>query len=228
MALLEGGKRLQLDCGRVYFDKDGVAYGSVTQTLKGFKPKVSQWAGWQAKLGTLCHLDISRRYKDQPIEELFFYDVQQAEIFAGLRNFRRMWSAIKIPVDSVIAVEMALSFKGEGKDEGVRYAGTGDIVFEREGLTYFGDIKTGNYYDTYPLQMAAYYQAAKELYEIDKIVILQCDVNLERNPERKPQLYIYDPEEMVPYVAQFNIMSKQYNKLLEAWIKVYQEDVENV
>lgn len=215
MPIFKGSQKM-LECGRIYFEGD-IPYGSVTNILNGFRPKVSNWVHDQARIGTLCHLDISRRYKVPEIIDLPIWTTEQVEVFAQLRSFRCMWKRLNIK--NVIDVEVPIKFVGEIDGEEFRYAGTTDIIYKKDDILYLADIKTGDVYDYFPCQLAAYYQAAKDLYDIEKVAILHCDLNLDRNPGKTSKVIEYDVKELGKYIEEFNIKAVQFTKLLDSYLQ---------
>jgi hypothetical protein len=131
-----------------------------------------------------------------------------------------MWSKLEIkPID----VEIPIIYKDKS-NKYIRYSSRVDLVYEQDGYYVLSDIKTGNWYDHYPMQLAAAYQAIKDDYDIQRCSILRCDISLDRNPDAIPEIALFDIPAIEELIPEFNKMCIDYNKKLEQWIKTNGSD----
>ena len=211
MPILENSEYIYLPCGRFY--KSGKkTYGSVTSIISGFTPKKSTWVHDLAKVGTICHGQAAKEHIKVDIEEIMIWTIPQKEVYSAMRRFRCMWKKIN-RIINIKHVEIPVYYENGA----IKYGGRVDVIFEKDGLIYLGDIKTGNWYDHYPMQLAAYYQAAKDIYNIDKAAILHCDISLDRNPNSIPAFIDFSKRDMENLLPEFNDRCIKYNKLYNAW-----------
>jgi len=206
--------------GRVYKYR-GEYYPGITSVLNGFKIKKSDWVHDAAKIGTICHNDISKRRDGKAIDkEIMIWTVPQKEVYAAIRRFRQMWARINVtPIDVEIPIIYA-----DPDNKYIRYSSRIDLIYKQDGYGVLSDIKTGNWYDHYPMQLAAAYQAVKDEYDIQRCSILRCDINLDRNPDAIPEVILFDIPAIEELIPEFNKMCIEYNKLLEKWIANFKEE----
>jgi hypothetical protein len=187
--------------GRVYGFGDKY-YSSVTTILSGFNPNSQNFTNDYAQLGTRCHYEILGLYKDMEEPDIYYNRFSQQEVNAKLDMANDMWQTVD--VGNVIDVEMAV------RDDINCYAGRLDMITELAGKITMVDLKTGNYYAKYPLQIAAYCHAYNG--DVEQALIVRLDLNLDRNPDCEVDLIWYDRAQLDEYEAKFIEKCKKYNR----------------
>lgn len=176
--------------------------------------------------GTLIHYDcISRLIPDDPVtgdpvKELWGKDERSSvQVLEDTGEFERCerdrewvredaWPIIErvLDFDPVIDVEAFTV------NQSVGYAGQFDLLFEHDGDTVLGDIKTGKYvYDKNPLQLAAYAKAAP--IAVDRAVVIRI------NPDRQDWYLSFDDEwdkDIDEYYAKFCDLRDEIGDVTEA------------
>ena len=113
-----------------------------------------------------------------------------------------MWA--EVDVGNVIDVEMAV------RDDVYEYAGRLDMITEIDDKLTMVDLKTGNFYSKYPMQIAAYCRAYEG--DVEQALVVRLDLNLDRNPEKLADLIWYDREELDEHEAKFIEKAVQFHK----------------
>ena len=170
-------------------------------------------AGDAAKIGTLGHYvvlnGIAKKYLgmnlDIPGENPYWTEPE--EVSQKLDDIVAMWQQLEL--EKVVvgweAIEAAVWWEGELDGVVCAYAGRLDGVANFcDGKRRLVDIKTGDEYDSYALQMAAYVQAYEFVtrLSIDEVWILYLDVGgywnndtkvyTPRNVDRNPRVVVMD------------------------------------
>lgn len=193
--------------GRVYKFGDKV-YPSVSTILGGFNPHQQEWTNDFCTLGTRCHYEILGLYKEQEEPESIYSTFSRAEVNEKLDLAYEMWS--KVDVGDVIDVEMAVH------DDEYEYAGRLDMITEIDNKLTMVDLKTGNYYAKYPLQISAYCRAYEE--DVDQALVVRLDLNLNRNPDKLADLIWYSRAELDDYEKKFCEKAVQFHKDQQAYV----------
>ena len=205
-----------------YYCINGNFYPRVTSIFKGFTPiRKSKWAPDAATLGTMLHYLILSKYKAHKLPVTQIWKLPQDEVYAIRKSGLCMWHQIKDKI-KVMDVEIPVYHCLPN------YAGRIDMVCEIEGKRYVGDIKTGNFYPYYPMQLAAYFQTIKTKYDLDGAVIFHIDINQDRNPDKKPNIILYSKEELRKPLLEFNKLAIEFNDKLDHYIKTYNIQVPNL
>jgi hypothetical protein len=170
-------------------------------------------AGDAAKIGTLGHYvvlnGIAKKYLgvnlDIPGENPYWTGPE--EVSQKLDDVVMMWQQLEL--EKVVvgweAIEAAVWWEGELDGVMCAYAGRLDGVANFcDGKRRLVDIKTGDEYDSYALQMAAYVQAYEFVtgLSVDEVWILYLDVGgywnndtkvyTPRNVDRNPRVVVMD------------------------------------
>ena len=208
-----------------YYCINGNFYPRVTSIFKGFSPiRKSKWTPDAATLGTMLHYLILSKYKAHKLPVTQIWKLPQDEVYAIRKSGLCMWHQIKDKIN-VMDVEIPVYHCLPN------YAGRADMICEIGGKYYPGDIKTGAWYDYYPMQGAAYYQAlkayAKKTYgiEFDGLAFFRLDINLDRNPERNPEIVIIENNEVMEHLCKFNELAIEFNDKLDHYIKAYSIEI---
>jgi hypothetical protein len=193
--------------GRVYGFGD-IYYSSVTTILNGFNPKSQSFTNDYAQLGTRAHYEILGLYKEMEEPDVTYTRFTEKEVNQKLDLAYEMWSTVD--VGDVIDVEMAV------RDDIYCYAGRLDMITEIDGKVTMVDLKTGNYYAKYPLQIAAYCRAYEG--DVDQALIVRLDLNLDRNPDSDVDLIWYNRKELDKHEKKFCEKAEKYNLDQQAYI----------
>jgi hypothetical protein len=86
------------------------------------------------------------------------------------------------------------------------YAGRGDWKGKYNGDKTILDIKTGNYYSYYKMQIAAYMATQGA----DRGVIVRLDLNEERNPKKEPKIYSWYKEDLAKDLEKFYELARSF------------------
>ena len=194
--------------GRVYKFGDRT-YPSVSTILGGFKPNQQEWTNDYATLGTRAHYEILGLYKDQEEPDSYYVKFSKQEVNEKLDMAYEMWA--EVDVGDVIDVELAVC------DHEYEYGGRLDMITEIDGKLTVVDLKTGQYYNKYPLQIAAYCRAYGG--DVEQALVVRLDLNLDRNPDRLADLIWYDREELDEHEAKFCEKAVQYHKDQRAYVE---------
>tara|TARA_R110002020_G_scaffold109744_3_gene253862 strand:+ start:2069 stop:2788 length:720 start_codon:yes stop_codon:yes gene_type:complete len=202
-------EQINFNGGRLYRDKSGIEYTSVTSFLGSFnKDAIDNWrrsvgeeaanriSGKAARLGTRIHAycesflqdSISKQYSlplENKLKNTLRENPTEMNMFYSLRN--RMQES----VTNVYGIEIPLHSRTLG------LAGTADLFCKWDGEPTIVDFKTSRrkkkkeWIENYFLQGTAYAMMAREMYNTDiyQIVIIIA------NPEDSyPQTFIENPE----------------------------------
>lgn len=193
-------------------------------------------AGDAAKIGTLGHYvvlnGIAKKYLgvnlDIPGENPYWAGPE--EVSQKLDDIVAMWQQLEL--EKVVvgweAIEAAVWWEGELDGVVCAYAGRLDGVANFcDGKRRLVDIKTGDEYDSYALQMAAYVQAYEFVtgQHIDEVWILYLDVGgywnndtkvyTPRNVDRNPRVVVMDRPLLEDKMVEFNgILKGIYEEMI--------------
>lgn len=198
--------------GRLYRFGDKY-YASVTTILSGWNPKTQNFTNDYALLGTRAHYEILGLYKDMEEPDIYYSTFSEQEVNQKLDLAYDMWATVDI--GNVIDVELAV------RDDVNCYAGRLDMLTKIDGKTTLVDLKTGNYYNKYPLQIAAYSQACD--IKVDQALIVRLDLNPDRNPDEEVDMIWYDRETLDENEAKFLEKARKYNKDRDDYLKAMAE-----
>jgi hypothetical protein len=193
--------------GRVYGINGGY-YPSVTTVLNGFNPNCQEFSNDYAVLGTRCHYEILGLYRELDKPDSYYSRFSEKEVNEKLDRANDMWQTVDI--GDVIDVEMAVY------NDTVGYAGSLDMLTKIQQKTTLVDLKTGNYYAKYPLQIAAYALACPQ--PVEQALIVRLDLNLDRNPESLVDMIWYTREQLDEYEIKFCAKAKKYHEDQQAYI----------
>lgn len=171
---------------------------SVTSLSSPFKGR----PGNAAKIGSLCHYHILKTMEPSlEIPRDFLWNISDYEVHDRITASLKMWKELKLDVTEV-SIENIIFNDTYG------YAGRVDRSgYDMDGNYTIDEIKTGNFYDYYKLQGAAY---AKTL-DADQVRFIMLDSNVERNPERKGRVIIMNPEDINTSFEEFLVLLEQFN-----------------
>jgi hypothetical protein len=204
--------------GRLYGIEEDI-YPSVTSVLKGWHPGNKPYSTDYMSVGTLGHHEALLEYKpDMEYPEVLFNTMSDEEINLKLDAINLMWNSIKPLPKDVINVEFVVYNPKFG------YAGRGDIIHKSPGKIILGDIKTGQFYNYYGLQLGGYYEAAKDTYDIEAGQLYILDSNLERNPGKKVQTITYDKDQLEEFGKKFCVKAEKYNKEMMEYVRMWGND----
>ena len=193
-------------------------------------------AGDAAKIGTLGHYvvlnGIAKKYLgvnlDIPGENPYWTGPE--EVSQKLDDVVAMWQQLEL--EKVVvgweAIEAAVWWEGELDGVVCAYAGRLDGVANFcDGKRRLVDIKTGDEYDSYALQMAAYVQAYEFVtgLSVDEVWILYLDVGgywnndtkvyTPRNVDRNPRVVVMGRPEIEEKRKEFNgILKNIYEEMI--------------
>ena len=193
-------------------------------------------AGDAAKIGTLGHYvvlnGIAKKYLgvnlDIPGENPYWAGPE--EVSQKLDDVVAMWQQLEL--EKVVvgweAIEAAVWWEGELDGVVCAYAGRLDGVANFcDGKRRLVDIKTGDEYDSYLLQMAAYVQAYEFVtgLSVDEVWILYLDVGgywnndtkvyTPRNVDRNPRVVVMDRPLLEDKMVEFNgILKGIYEEMI--------------
>jgi CRISPR/Cas system-associated exonuclease Cas4 (RecB family) len=179
-----------------FYHKDGKAYPSVTTVLHGVK---KFRAGDRAKIGSLVHYwlhsKLASRRLDPPVEPI--WSMTSRQVHEEITRAIKMWQDLHLNLEPLY-VEMPFT-----SEDG--YAGQIDQINRIDDKIIVLDIKTGDFYDDYYYQMAAYVIGAEKHLNIniDEAWIVQIDLNVQRNPESKGKITIISKEDLIKYYFEF-------------------------
>lgn len=197
--------------GRIY--KIGNRYyTSVTTIQSGFKPNKTAFHSDYAAIGTRAHYEIFGLYRDMESPKSSYQYFSTQDINSRLDSILSMWEQIHL--DSVIDVEFVVS------NNDYEFAGRGDIIAEKDGEIVLGDVKTGNYYKHYDVQIGAYYLAAKRKYKIDKGALFMLDCNVERNPSQAARIIWFTKDELISNAKKFVAKAIKYNADRDRYLEI--------
>lgn len=197
--------------GRVYRMGDRY-YSSVTTILSGFRTNQVEFYNDYATIGTRAHYEILGLYDDmEPPESVYRY-LSESEVNHRLDSALEMWETLD--VGDVVKVEYPI------KNDKYLYAGRVDMLTCIDEELVIADLKTGNYYKHYPMQLAAYWEATREKYpKLSRGVIYQIDLNEKRNPEHKAQEHWYELDELKEEFRNFAKRAKKFEADQNAYIE---------
>jgi hypothetical protein len=207
-----------------YYYANGNIFPRVTSVFHGFQPcRKSNWTPDAATLGTMLHYLILSQYKDQYRPETHIWKVEQDDVYEIRRSALCMWRKIRDGI-KVLEVELPVCHYYPN------YAGRLDMICEMDEELYVGDIKTGNWYDYYDMQLSAYYQAAKRASvlqgrKIKGVAFFRLDINLERNPEQVPAIVVRTLDELIEPLKGFNLQALEFNEHLNRYIAAHNIDI---
>lgn len=193
--------------GRVY-GIDGSYFPSVTTVLSGFNPNCQEFSNDYAVLGTRCHYEILGLYKTLDEPDSYYSKFSEKEVSEKLDRANDMWQTVDI--GDVLDVEMLVY------DRAIGYAGSLDMLTEIQQKTTLVDLKTGNYYAKYPLQIAAYARACPQ--PVEQALIVRLDLNLDRNPDSLVDMIWYTREQLDEYEAKFCAKAEKFHADQQSYI----------
>ena len=181
-------------------------YPSVTTVLHGVK---RFRAGDRAKIGSLVHYwlhsKMADRKLDLPIEPI--WSLTSRQVHDEIARAIRMWQDLHLNLEPIYIEVPFVS------DDG--YAGQIDQINKIDKKIIVLDIKTGDFYEDYLYQMAAYAIGAEKYLdlEIDEAWIVQIDLNLQRNPESKGKITIISKNDLINYYFTFLEKLEEFKKV---------------
>ena len=202
-------------------EKNNVSYPSVSTILSSasdypFKPQYKKNGEVKkqnllfANIGSVIHYHCLKSYNSDtlsPLPSITEYVRDPNWINEKIQNSYNMWSQFLHDFKpKFISAEQLIRYE----DGNIRYAGRCDALAIINGKYTILDIKTGNYYPYYNLQIAAYANALKPLPDMGLIV--QLDSHLERNPKLNYKLYTFSPKEMLNDFNEFYNLAEIYFK----------------
>jgi hypothetical protein len=197
--------------GRLY-EIEGDFLPSVTTVQSGFKPTENRFVNDFMGVGTLGHWEALQPYKpDMPKPEVVFNSMTDEEINTRLDAIGAMWQKCK--PKHIIDVE----FAAYNKD--IRAAGQIDLIAKEFDGYILGDIKTGQYYKHYDLQLGAYYWMTKDVYDIKESRLYILDSNIMRNAKILPEIIIYTKGETEEFAQKFLVKAKKFNESMDEYVK---------
>lgn len=137
----------------VYTDSDGIVLPSVSEIIRksGLMPNYSRISGFYADRGKLIHEDISKKH--------FLGIEPSGETEEYLEKFQNF-------LDDTGAKIIYSELRGEATLNGVRYAGTMDLVVTINGVISIVDIKSGALAKWHGIQLNGYHPIALQSYDI--------------------------------------------------------------
>ncbi|AZF90139.1 MAG: hypothetical protein BPH43C_15 [Phage 5P_1] len=181
------------------YKKNNIFYPSVTEIIRQASKFRDQRPGPSAAIGTYIHYHILKRYGrvETPITPI--WNVDEREVNSKIDRALQMWSQLKLDHD-VIGVERVFY------DDELRYAGRVDMLSKNEDEQYVIEIKTGDFYEEYLMQIAAY----MDLTNSDRAMIILLDVNAQRNPNSMPNVIEVTKRDVVYHYRKFLELREQY------------------
>jgi len=180
--------------GKRHYKINGKFYKSVTTIIDpGTFNKNSSTL--YADIGTIIHYHAFKQFDNLPVPDCQIWVKQawvQDKIDQSLHMFREF---LKDYNPKVLQVEQFIY------DDEYQYAGTYDMLAEIDGETILVDLKTGNYYNHYPLQIAAYWRRTDP--NATKAMILQTDTHPDRNPDLKYKITDFSLNDLQFYEQKF-------------------------
>jgi flavin-binding protein dodecin len=140
--------------------------------------------------------------------DCYYSRFTEQEVNTKLDRANDMWQTVD--VGEVVDVEMLVY------DSTVGYAGRLDMLTKIQQKVTLVDLKTGNYYAKYPLQIAAYARASP--LPVYQALIVRLDLNLDRNPESEVDMIWYDRAQLDEYEAKFVVKAKKYHEDQQVYI----------
>lgn len=207
--------------GRYYYDPDNPEkkYRSVSTVLNWGEPKSRANDG--AKIGSICHYNILRNYTDEfidiPTETPYW--MNHEDVNNLIDDALEMWRNLELDevVKEWIAVEKAIWWEGEIDGLVCYYAGRLDAIASFiDNQIRLVDIKTGDEYEKYPLQMGGYVQAYEQMTGayINEVWITYLDIGsnwvkeagrvFKRNPHKVPRVVVMNRQEIDEAIKNFN------------------------
>lgn len=184
-------------------------------------------AGDAAKIGTLGHYVVLNGLAQKYLGREAILDIpgdnpywtEPEEVSQKLDDIVAMWQQLEL--EKVVvgweAIEAAVWWEGELDGVVCAYAGRLDgVATFCDGKRRLVDIKTGDEYDSYALQMAAYVQAYEFVtgLSVDEVWILYLDVGgywnndtkvyTPRNVDRNPRVAVMERPEIEEKMVEFN------------------------
>lgn len=164
--------------GRIYINSETkIEYPSVT-TITSLKSPFKGKPGNSAKVGTLIHHTILSQYATGilPPPKVQIWGLPQSEVEDRIQRALTMWRNLEgfdFLFDSVETLIVNDEYGYAGRADGIGSTPDAEVAVM--------DIKTGDFYDSYPMQGAAYAKAtgATDCY------FVQLDVSLARNPDQR-------------------------------------------
>ena len=192
---------------RFYVDKSGrlPPMPSVTTILSASSPFQHSGPTAITWTGELVHYhilhnempDVEMDYPDTlPPWKMPSFDVTNAKLEKALKMWNSLDKSLREPED--------VEFVCWNIDP--PYAGRGDWKGLYEGDKTILDIKTGNYYTYYKMQIAAYMATQGA----DRGVIVRLDLNEERNPKGLPKVYSWYKEDLEKDLCKFHELARRF------------------
>lgn len=159
----------------------------------------SRGPGPSANIGTIVHHKILQRYTKTvlPVSCDPIWNIPRSEVYGRINRCIKMWNELNLNISPMI-VETALF------NNNPSYAGTldllGKISCSNELLKihfrtdlFLLDIKTGLPYDSHVVQAGAYWHALRRK---PNVIFVYLDSIVDRNPEQKATIKIFNKEEL--------------------------------
>lgn len=199
--------------GSHFYKVNGIDVPSVTTILKPLSPFYNEkpltnnnntFTNIYASIGTHIHYNILKQFDkiDPPEEELPNIPWVSEKIINSMRQWNDFTRDHEI---EVYAVEQFV-FSG-----GIHpYAGRLDMIADIDGKRCIIDLKTGNEYDYYDFQLAAYWGIAKSNKLITDGLLLYLYANPKTNPKNLYREQWYDIDELNKNNYYFMCYAKDY------------------
>jgi len=211
------------------------------QALKIWRRRDPEWADYWTRYtqirGSIIHEQILGKYADRPmpgydlpseidreaiiedddpkgenhmIDEKDFVKIE-ADLERAKNMWAKIWSAEGYSFGDVQGVEVKVWRPDYG------YAGTFDLLMRLDGKLTLCDLKTSKAYrDKYAEQLAAYWDAAEEMYDITikQACVIRLCPDQRHNPFLKPELH-FVPDERPEWRAKCTDFQENYLPYLD-------------
>ena len=185
------------------YRRNNEIYPSVTEIIKRVSQFKDSKPGPAAHIGTLLHYHILKQYRELPAPILQIWGVDEQEVFNRLSNGLQMWRKLNLNFKPIYVEEIFY-------DDHFKFAGKVDLLAEIDDDIVVIDLKTGDYYEEYLLQMAAY----SHLTSSDYAMIIELDLDTQRNPNSEPSIKYFCKDELNSAFRRFLEILEDYRKNL--------------
>jgi len=206
--------------GKRFYLLNGRKYPSVTTILSTIHHKeLEEWRRRlgkraeelmreRAAIGSAIHYRILSKYSIRALEPPKVYTnkdlkewLQEVEYRCELAEI--MWDELNLSIDDIPYIEHTMYSKHG-------FAGTADLIGKINGIDTLADIKTGFFFSTAKLQLAAYYIMCKESdIKVDRGLIINIHPFDDRNNSLKPKLMEIPVDELISAGKEFlNLVTK--------------------
>ena len=204
---------------RFYIDENNIAYPSVSTILSSasdypFKTQYTKTGTPKkqnklyANIGSVIHHHCLKKYDRDVMNELPSINewVKNPDwVNEKIQNSYTMWCQFLTDFKpKFINVEQVIKYKNNN----IRYMGRYDALAEINGKTVLIDLKTGNFYPYYQMQLSAYWASISPFPE--RAMIVRCDTHPDRNPNLNYQVYVYEAKELFEYFSEFVTTAEEY------------------